>query len=495
MTVQNESNLAPRDYNKWVVWLALFNSLLGMAAFGYSLAAINIIQDYLTYVIFGWSDDAATTYISWLNSVVTIGACVGSVSGGSLAKHLGRRRSMMMMDIVGTFAIMLTLFPSYPLMLLGRSIAGIYVGFNTVVVSVYVRELAPAQVKGLAGALIQGMVCGGSMLCSGFGLGVPNSVERAAGERNSWWRFILGFPMILTFIRFVVLWEVCPFEPPQYLIMTNQDEAAKLALERIYQGESITLEYEFLKRVREKTSQGNKITYRDLLGPEYRTRFFVGLFIAISQQYVGVNSLVFYSTAVFELILGTENASKAPTLTVIFGFCSLFTALISGSLTINRFGRKTILTYGLVGLAVMQTGIAYCGYTDHPMVMIAGIFTIALLFGLTWGPILWVILPEILPDIGVGISSLVNLIGLFILAQFYQKYYRAIGLPSAFMSFAALSFCAIFVVICCVKETKDLTPQEITKAYNPKFYAKSEEAADSEERTGFLESKAESPEI
>ena len=491
MTPQDDSNLVPREYNKCVVWVALFNALLGSASFGYNLSSININQTYLTNVVFGWGDDAATEYISWLNSVVTLGACVGTVTGGSLAKHIGRRKSMMIMDIVAIFAILLTIFPNYPLMLTGRTIAGFYMGVNSAVVSVYVRELAPTQVKGLAGAFIHGMICLGNMTCWVLGLGVPNSAEIAAGERNSWWRFILGFPMILAFIRFVFLWEVCPFEPPQYLIMTNQDEAAKLALERIYQGESITLEYEFLKIVREKTSQGHKVTYRDLLGPEYRARFFVGLFIAISQQYVGVNPLIFYSTAVFELILGTENASKAPTLTVILGFCGLFSALISGPLAINRFGRKTVLIFGLVALSITQAVIAVFGYMDNSVAMIVSIYVLAILFGLSWGPVVWVILAEILPDIGVGISALMNLVGLFILAQFYQQYYGAIGLPSTFMTFAVFSLCAIFVVHYCVKETKDLAPQEITRVYNPKFYPKNEENADCEEKTALKENPVE----
>ena len=73
-----------------------------------------------------------------------------------------------------------------------------------------------------------------------------------------------------------------------------------------------------------------------------------------------------------------------------------------------------------------------------------------------------------LPDLGVGIATLMNWISSFIIAQGFPYLLKAFGQNWCFVPFAVTSFLGCIFVLTCLKETKDKSDVEISRAFDPK---------------------------
>ena len=470
-------NSQKRGINRGLAWVAVVNATLGMFLMGYMLSVINILQGYLTFVVFNWDTATATQNTSFLNSVATIGAGMGAFLGGNIAKSLGRRRSMILTDLISIVAVLMTLFANVPIMILGRLVAGLSVGLHSSLVPLYVQEIAPREIKGVAGSFIQLQCCIGSLVAYAFGFLLPTVSAEVQVEETSSWRLILGFPIVISLIRLFVLFNIVNFETPSYLLSVKRDEDAKRALAHFYTGSTIMEEYDTLKKASEGEIRQGPMKYSSLLRPQYRSRFLIACFVSLLQQFTGVNALIFYSTQIFQQSDSGDGGSSAVLLTTLFGVFNLLATIVSGQV-IKRFGRKTILIWGDIAIASCLISIGILGYSEQYTAIKYFIMLYIIAFGLSYGPVLWIFVAEILPDIGVGVAILLNWIGAFAVAQFFQPFSEAVGMPSAFMCFGIYCLLSLVVIVWKVKETKDLNPHEIAQLYCPTV--KSEEVSDAE---------------
>lgn len=465
------------EFHKPLVWISILNATMGFFLMGYFMSVINTLQNYLTYVVFQWDSATATSVTSWLNSSCTIGAGIGAFTGGKLAKTFGRRNSMIFTDILGIVAVILTLITNVPVMMIGRVLGGLAVGINTSLVPTYVQEITPLEVKGVAGSCIQLLCCTGNLVAYAFGFLLP-TVSATNVVESSWWRFIMGFPLITLSLRCFILFVYSNFETPAYLVSERKEAEAKEVLHRLYTTEErVAEEFSNLKKARDGDKHHGIMKYSTLLTPKYRGRLFIGCFIALLQQLTGVNALVYYSTQIFN----ESGSGNAVMLTTLFGAFNLMATLFSGQV-IRRFGRKTILIGGDIGISLWLVLIAIFGYLNKAVALNYFIMLYIITFGLSYGPVLWIFVAEILPDIGVGIAILINWIGAFVVAQGFQYYYAAVGIPAAFLSFGLVCLLSLIVIFWKVKETRDLTPHQISRLYHPNP-AEDESNSDSEKNT------------
>lgn len=488
-------------YRPVYTWAAILSSTLGMFVFGYVLSAINPIQTFLTQVTFDWNSSTATSYTSLFNSLVTIGAGVGAFLGGPMAKYFGRRRTMLFNDCLLIFGAIFTLFANVGTIMFGRLVCGFAVGLNSAVVPLYVHEIAPLSIRATAGALNQGQICLGALVAFCLGFGVPNVDDykdpRNELEDNSFWKLMLGFPMIFAFARFVIFGVFFRFETPTYLMTKNRDEQAKKCLGRIYKGTEVEEQFQELRRMRlQSQGKGKTIKYSSLFKKRYLKRFFLGCFIAFLQQMTGVNALIFYSNVIFKGA-GGSSTSTATTLSAVFNVLNLVSTLFSG-LVLKFFGRKPILIFGNIAISVCLLSISLLGWTGQSDMSKYPIMIFIIMFGLSYGPIVWVYVTEILPDLGVGIAILLNWVGAFLIAQFFQPLVKKVGFSYAFMFFWVWMLGSLVVIVLFVKETKGLTSEQIEEIYTTGIvteHAKTSAATEENLKSGKIVIDATSPQV
>ena len=131
--VKLEVPLEKMVFRKARVWSMVIISTLGMLQFGYILAVLNTLMPYFTLDVYHFDEKQKVSYSSILNSVMTIGAALGALIAGPITKKIGRRPSMIIIDVVVLLATALTLVPNLTFLIIGRIIGGFCIGFNSTV--------------------------------------------------------------------------------------------------------------------------------------------------------------------------------------------------------------------------------------------------------------------------------------------------------------------------------------------------------------------------
>lgn len=454
-------------YRSWIIWIMVLNSTLGMFFFGYVLSVLNTVQEDLSGYVFNWDPDTETTLISILNSALTIGAGIGAFVGGSAAQKYGRRLSMIYTDLLSIAGMGLTVFANFPLFTLGRIITGFCCGLNSSIVPVYVGEIAPLPIKGTTGACNQIMFCFGSLIAYLFGFGLPETDTGHTPLQANWWRIMLGFPILSTLLRTLLLTTAFTYETPRYLVNNGKEEEARHSLAKIYVGDYATEQLIWLKREKEEDQNTGSMKYSELWTQKYRKRFLIGCFVSISQQFAGINALIFYSTKIFK-DNSDNDKNLAVTETTTFAVLHLIATLFSG-IVLKRYGRKKILVAGNIGimLSILIISVLSIKSLGHTQFLPIPVFFYIIIYGLTIGPIVYVFSVEILPDIGVGIAILVNWLGAFLVALLFPPLAEFLTTAVAFGAFGVYTVIALFVILIFVKETRGLSQAEINDLYDP----------------------------
>lgn len=462
-------------YRSGMVWKMVLLVSTGMFNFGYLLSVMNPLQEYLEATVFKWNARDAQFYTSLVNSLLTIGAGLGSLAAGSMAKQIGRRNTMMAADYFLVLAVLLTLVRSELFLMFGRFLSGLSIGLNSTVVPLYVNEITPLAMKGTIGSSMQLSICLGSLVVFLLGFGLPSDLT----VETQWWRFMFVLPLFLAMTRYLCLHfhPTYRYDTPPHLVTNHYDELAKHALSKVYIGGSVMEQLISLQREREEAERmGQKLTvsYGDLFNKYYRRRFFIGCFVSISSQMTGVNALIFYSTKIFNEAAGGDSKSKtAIFLTALFALLNLVATILSGQV-IQRVGRKVIFIFAHVGMGLCLIVIAILGNKGMNGMIPIPIMTFIVIFGLTYGPIVWIFVAEILPDLGVGIAINLNWTWTFLIAQFFQPIAQAIGTPNTFLIFGVYCLAGLLVIIPFVKETKGLTREQIERLYQKGLNASTE---------------------
>jgi len=131
------------------------------------------------------------------------------------------------------------------------------------------------------------------------------------------------------------------------------------------------------------------------------------------QQWTGVNFIFYYSTIFLQSLHTIHNPFL---ISMIFTIVNVLSTPIS-FWTVERFGRRTILVWGALGMVVCQFIVGAVGTalpTDQnaTRALIAFICIYIFFFASTWGPGAWVVIGEIFPipirSRGVGLSTASN---------------------------------------------------------------------------------------
>ncbi|XP_064610529.1 solute carrier family 2, facilitated glucose transporter member 1-like [Liolophura sinensis] len=392
---------------------------------------------------------------------------IGGVSAGYFANRFGRKGSLLMNNGVVVVATGLMacskLAKSYEMLIVGRFIIGLSAGVNTAIAPLYLAEIAPTAFRGLTGTFNQLSITTGVLVSELIGQSFALGTEKL-------WPALLGFSIVPVIFQLIVL-PFCP-ETPRFLILNKGlDEEARTALTWLRGSSNVTDEVEEMRREREEASRQEKFSVRNLLvDPFLRHALIISLVMQLSQQFSGINAVIYYSTDIFEGANLSEAVSKYATLGT--GVINVLMTLIS-ALIVDRAGRRTLHLIGLGGMFVFTTVLSLAlifkdSVSWFSYLSIVSITFYIIFFATGPGSIPWFIVAELFAQgprpAAVSLSVLVNWFANFTVGLGFPEVKDAIG-PYTFIIFAVLLALFWLFTFFRVPETKGRTIEEIQNLF------------------------------
>lgn len=374
--------------------------------------------------------------------------------------------------------------PSYSLLLafnFYRVIGGVGVGLASAICPMYIAEIAPSSIRGTLVSWNQFAIIFGQLvvyfvnfLILGDHLNpvveIVDGVNRIMNPEAAAWSIETGWRLMFVSEAvpaglFTLLVLFVP-ETPRYLAMTGRDEKALFVLSRINglsQGKEILQEIK--ATAHEKTEK--LFTYGWMV-------IFIGIMLSVFQQAVGINAVLYFAPRIFES-MGMGNPMVQ---TVFMGIVNILFTLLA-VFTVEKWGRKPLLIYGSIGMAIGALGVALSNAVTgiSPMVPVISIMVYSASFMFSWGPICWVLIAEIFPNTirgaAVAIAVAFQWIFNFIVSSTFLPMYNMsagdmgdkFGHMFVYGLYGAICIIAAIFVWKLVPETKGKTLEDMTRLW------------------------------
>lgn len=367
-------------------------------------------------------------------SSLLFGALVGAAVSGSLSDRFGHRKLLIWAGALFTVgALAAAVSPGAIALIAARVVIGLAVGTASVQVPLYLSEMAPTRIRGGLSSLNQIMI--------GIGILTAYLVDYVLSGIGAW-RWMVGLAVIPSLLLIAGMW----FQPesPRWLMKHGQPDDAMAVLRRIRPEAEAAREFEEIALAARQP--------RLSLLASLRTRWMwptlaAAAGLAIFQQIVGINTIIYYAPTILNAAGFT--AQSAILLTVLLSLLSTATTIVAANL-VDRIGRRPLLMGGAVGMALAMAALGWifssAALTTTPgqVIAVGCIAFYKVCFSLSWGPIVWVMLPEILPlrarGPAMGGAALFNWLSNFFVALVFPVLLFA-GAGAVFAIFAV---CALF---------------------------------------------------
>ncbi|MBW8688035.1 sugar porter family MFS transporter [Chitinophaga rhizophila] len=320
----------------------------------------------------------------WLGFTVAsslIGTVLGSLVVGMPARIHGRKKVLLVIAALYIVsAIGCASVSAWLLFVLFRFAAGVAVGASSVVGPMYISEISPAHLRGRLAGSFQLNIVGGIFIAY-----LTNFLFVDMGDDS--WRWMLGV-MVVPAALFAILLRTIP-ESPRWLILNNREAEAVPVMRRLQEPDvdgAIRAIKESVKTHQEKLFQ-----------KRYAKPIIYAVLLAMFNQLSGINAILYYAPRIFELA-GFDKA-EAYLQPVYIGAANLLFTLLAMTV-IDKFGRKTLLVIGSVGMIVFLGLTAYAFRDPANLggnVLIYLIGYIAF-FAFSQGAVIWVFISEIFPN-------------------------------------------------------------------------------------------------
>ena len=379
-----------------------FSAALGGLLFGYDTAVISgavssIDANFINPQ--GLSETARSSLSGWTVSCALLGCVIGAALAGPVSLRIGRRGGLLVSAILFLFSSLGSAFPELGFGAIGhmgpaalgpfiayRIVGGMGIGIASMLSPLYIAEIAPPESRGRFVTFQQIAIVGGMNLVY-----VVNWAIAAQGNDawiNAWgWRFMLASAAIPALIFFVCMLGV-PDTPRWFALRGREDEGLKVLRRLEDEGSADATMAEIRATLNERS--GKLFAFGALVVT-------VGVMLSIFQQFVGINAVLYYAPLMFKNMGSSTDTALLQT--VIVGVANVVFTLIATA-TVDRWGRKPLLILGGLVMAASMLILGFL-FNAHAVGVGALIAVIAYIagFALSWGPVTWVLLSEIFPNI------------------------------------------------------------------------------------------------
>ncbi len=485
----------PQNGSKVYLFSIVLVAVLGGLLFGYDTAVISGAEKGLQAFFLGAKDFVYTDTIHGItSSSALLGCIIGSALSGFFASFFGRKKSL---AIAGVFFFLSALGSYYPEFLLFeygkptasllvvfniyRILGGVGVGLASAICPMYIAEVAPSNMRGTLVSWNQFAIIFGQLVVYFVNfliLGehtqpviekISETIYQVSNQSDQWtittgWRYMFGSEAFVAGI-FTILVCLVP-ESPRYLALVGKDEKALNVLSHINGYEKAK---EILRQIKETTEvKSEKLFSFGVMV------IFVGVMLSVFQQAVGINAVLYYAPRIFE----SMGMSDPMMNTVYMGIVNITFTLVA-VFTVEKLGRKPLLIWGSIGMAIGAMGVALSNLIDGvpPIFPVVSIMVYSASFMFSWGPICWVLIAEIFPNTirsaAVAIAVAFQWIFNFIVSSTFVPMYNMslgdmgdrFGHMFAYALYGVICIVAAWFVYSLVPETKGKTLEDMTNLW------------------------------
>lgn len=447
-----------------LVGLALIASLGGFL-FGYDTA---VISGTLAMVRQQFELNASME--GWYVSSALLGCILGVSGAGLLSDKYGRKRVLLLTGALFSIsAIGCALSTSFSMLVLYRLVGGLGVGIASMLSPLYISEISPPAMRGRLVTLYQFAITIG-ILCAYFvnvwllntsnNPGFENLANFHLVFREEVWRGMLGMEAIPA-LSFFILILFIP-KSPRWLIVKGHTDHARKVLSRLVGKEQAKHEINEI----EDTLALEKGSWKMLLAPGIKMAVFIGVTLAVLQQFTGIDAIIYYGPRIFEE--AGFALSDALGGQVVIGIINVVFTVIA-IFTIDIFGRKRLLLTGTAGMFVslILIGILFAAGKAGSILLLSLVLVFIACFAFSLGPVVWVILSEIYPTKirgrAMSIATIAVWIGTFIIGQLIPISLDSLGPDVTFWIFAFFCIPTIYIGWKLLPETKGRTLEDIER--------------------------------
>ncbi|KAK7482777.1 hypothetical protein BaRGS_00025943, partial [Batillaria attramentaria] len=321
----------PKGSRTFVYFLAVF-AVIGGLLFGYDTGIVSgsmlLLQPHF---------ELNTIWQESIVSATIAAAALFALIAGVTCDAIGRKKTIMIASFVfAVGAVVMGVAPDKEVLLVGRIVVGIGIGFASMTVPVYVAESAPADIRGKLVTLNQLFIT--------IGILVSSVVAGAFSEmKETGWRYMLGLagvPGAIQFIGFLFLPE-----SPRWLVSKGRDDEAREVLRKIRGHDDVEEELKEVQEAEAKKQTGF-VFMQIMKTPHVRKALFCGC------------GLHYYSATILKM-------SGFPPSLAIWLVCVPFTvnflATFIGVFLVERLGRKLLTCISFVG-CIIALGVLAIGF-------------------------------------------------------------------------------------------------------------------------------------
>ena len=438
--------------NRFALGIAILAALGGFL-FGYDTGIVGGALPLITHKL-----HLSAGGESWVTGSLLLGAVTGALISGYLADRIGRKWTLFVAGVIYTGAAIASGLTSALLPLgIARGVLGLAVGTASFVAPMYIGEHSPKELRGGMTALNQVAIT--------FGIFVAYFVADALKSYTSGWNWMFALGAVPGLVLAIAM-LVVP-ETPRWLVEHGKEDKARKLLSRHRSEQDADEE---IKEIKEVSEEQGRITLSSLIGDRVRPLLAIGVAMAIMQQLIGINTVIYYGST----ILGFAGLSVSSSIAqaVFIGLVNLIFAIVAVFL-LDRVGRRPMLLIGTSGSVI---GLIVLGwYFDmgtkfqhsNPWIALAAMMFYIAMFEISLGPVFWVMIAEIFPlrarAKAMAVCTMFNWLFNFFVSFWFLNLVKAIGQAETFWLYALFGIGAVVFFAWRVPETKNRSLEQIER--------------------------------
>ncbi|KAG8365762.1 hypothetical protein BUALT_Bualt17G0005600 [Buddleja alternifolia] len=471
------------------VVIACMVAATGGLIFGYDIGisggvtSMNEFLEKFFPAVYAKQKDASgreSQYCKFENHILTLftsslylAALVASFFASATTQRFGRKISMTLggsIFLIG--AILNGAAVNVEMLIIGRLLLGVGIGYANQSVPVYLSEMAPAKLRGAMNI--------GFQMCTTIGIFAANLVNYGTSKmKENGWRVSLALaaaPALIMTIGAIFLPDT-----PNSMIQRGQADEAKSMLKKIRGTEAVDAEYNDMLEASE-ASKLVKQPWKTIMERKYRPQLVITCLIPFFQQLTGINVIMFYAPVLFKTLGFGDDASLMSA--VVTGLVNVFATIVS-IFTVDKFGRRALFLEGGIQMLICQIGVGsliasvfgisgeghFSGAKGNLALALICFYVAA--FAWSWGPLGWLVPSEIHPmetrSAGQSMNVSINMFFTFVIGQLFLSMLCHLKFGLFFFFGGWVLIMTLFVYFF-LPETKNMPIEEMNRVWKAHWF-------------------------
>lgn len=391
-------------------------------------------------------------------STTVLAACCGAVLSGRAVEYFGRRRMLLLsagLFILG--AILGFHAMTISALVIARAILGLAIGISSYTAPLYLSEISPPRFRGAI------------VLINGIGITFGEAIAFLLDyffAANENWRMMILSGMVPGMILLGGM-SMMP-ESPRWLVSKQRLGTALTVLKKIRWNAAKTELREIQSAVQRHSQETS------LWLPQFRWPLIVGIGLGICQQFVGINTIMYYGPYIFKAA-GFESPQTQILLTFFMGLMNAVMTVVA-VMTVDWIGRRKLLLFGtlLSGISLLAATLIFKqGFTvtgsAYLFVMLLSLYVAG--YCLSVGSLFWLIISEIFPLVirgrAMSLVTAIQWLANFVVSMSFLTLFHSLGPAQTLSIFVVSCFFTFWFCYKFVPETKGMSLEQIERIWQP----------------------------